>query len=53
MRRTPTRTVRTISFAASTPVLSRHTFGTLRVAGVPADVEHFVKRRRSSALALD
>jgi hypothetical protein len=53
MRRTPTRSVRAISFSGGSPVLSRYTFGSLRVAGVPTDVEHFVKRRRSSALALD
>lgn len=53
MRRTPTRSVRAISFSGGSPVLSRYTFGSLRVAGVPADVEHFVKRRRSSSLALD
>lgn len=49
MRRFLTRTTRRISFAASTPVLSRYTFGSLQVTGMPADVEHFVRRRRSSA----
>ena len=52
MRRTPTRTVRAISFEGGIPCFSRYTFGSLRVSGVPADVEHFVRRRRSSAVGI-
>ena len=50
MRRTPTRTIRVASFEGGSPCLSRYTFGSLAVTGMPTDVEHFVKRRRSSAI---
>ena len=53
MRRAFTRSVRAVSFTDGTPSISRFTFGSLGVAGVPTDVVHYIKRRRSSAAALD
>lgn len=50
MRRTPTRTVRVVSFDCGTPCRTRFTFGALQVAGVPEDVRHYVRRRRTSAI---
>ena len=49
MRRFPSRSIRVVSFEAGTPCLSRFTFGSLQVSGMPTDVEHYVRRRRSSA----
>ena len=46
------RTTRRVSFEAGTPSFSRFTFGSLQVAGTPADVVHYVKRRRSSAVGI-
>ena len=51
-RRTPTRCVRAISFEGGSPCFSRYTFGSLQVTGMPQDVEHFVRRRRSSAVGV-
>ena len=52
MRRTPTRTVRAIAFDGGSPTFSRYTFGSLQVTGMPQDVEHFVRRRLSSAAGI-
>ena len=52
MRRNPTRTVRAISFDRGNPCFNRFTFGSLQVCGMPQDVEHFVRRRRSSAVGV-
>jgi len=53
MRRLPIRSVRAISFEGGSPVFQRYTFGTLGTTGFPPEVPHQVKRRRSSANALD
>jgi len=50
-RRNPSRSVRVVSFDCGSPCFSRHTFGSLRVHGVPAELKHFVRQRRSSAIA--
>lgn len=51
MRRNPTRTVRrVVSFDGGKPCFSRFTFGSLQTVGLPTDAEHFVRRRRSSAI---
>ena len=52
MRRFPTRSIRVVSFEDGSPCLSRFTFGSLQVTGMPTDVEHFVRRRRSSAIGV-
>ena len=51
MQRAPRRTVP--SFQVLTPQLSRFTFGSMGVVGIPDDVQHYVRRRRSSALTAD
>ena len=51
MQRAPRRTVRT--FDVLTPQLSRYTFGSLGVVGIPDDVRHYVRRRRSTAVTAD
>jgi len=52
MRSSPSRSVRAVSFECGTPTLSRYTFGSLQVTGMPTDVVHYVKRRRSSAVGI-
>ena len=52
MRRNPTRTVRAVAFDGGSPCFSRFTFGSLQATGMPQDVEHFVRRRRSSAVGI-
>ena len=46
------RTTQRVSFEAGSPCFSRYTFGSLQVTGMPTDVIHFVKRRRSSAVGI-
>lgn len=36
------------SFGGSRPLTPRFTFGSLAVAGVPTDVQHYVRRRRAN-----
>ena len=53
MRVQPRRTTRRVSFEAGSPTFSRYTFGSLQVTGMPTDVIHYVKRRRSSAVGVN